>query len=111
MQFARLSFALFILSSVWAGADNCWYSFGSDSRVLTYSCQDFDNGGVVYTSSLNQSGCLRNDDGELLFQNGGGAACTNCFEQAGADEDIDGTPNLWCHHSNCLNVGSSTGYI
>ncbi|KAJ6125886.1 serine/threonine protein kinase, partial [Penicillium samsonianum] len=74
--------------------------FGSDSGVLTYSCQDFDNGGVVYTSSLNQSDCLRNDDGELLFQNGGGAACTNCFEQAGGVEDIDGAYALKLFHDN-----------
>jgi hypothetical protein len=51
-------------------ADNCWYDFGSDSRALTYSCQNLDDGGVVYTSSLKQSDFLRNDDSELLFQNG-----------------------------------------
>ncbi|OQE09914.1 hypothetical protein PENVUL_c005G03367 [Penicillium vulpinum] len=90
MQFIRLSFALFILLLAWADADNCWYDFSSDSRALTYSCQNFDDGGVFYTSSLKQSDCLRNEDGELLFQNGGGAACTDCFEQAGASEDIDG---------------------
>ncbi|KAJ5972497.1 uncharacterized protein N7479_002415 [Penicillium vulpinum] len=70
MQFIRLSFALFILLLAWADADNCWYDFSSDSRALTYSCQNFDDGGVFYTSSLKQSDCLRNEDGELLFQNG-----------------------------------------
>ena len=70
MHLNRLTFSLLFLSSAWAGTDTCWYDFSSDSRALTYSCQVFGSGGVVYTSSLKQSDCLRNDDGALLFQNG-----------------------------------------